>query len=112
MDSKPMPGVSMKVLQQSEGPAPGYMTVIVALEVPAGTAVGRHSHPGLESTYVIEGEAELTIDGQEARKLTAGEAFHIPPHTVHSIKIGPVDAKACSTLVVETGKPLVIPAAS
>jgi hypothetical protein len=39
-----------------------------------------------------------------------GEAFQVPPHAVHRIKIGDRNAKACSTLVVEKGKPLVIPA--
>jgi anti-sigma factor ChrR (cupin superfamily) len=55
MDAKPMPGVSLKVLQQMDGPIPGQVTVIVELEVVAGTAIGRHTHPGIESTSVVEG---------------------------------------------------------
>jgi quercetin dioxygenase-like cupin family protein len=110
MDAKPLPGVSLKILQQMDGPIPGYVTVIVELKVAAGTVVGRHLHPGIESTYVVEGEAELTIDGQPPRVLRGGEAFQVPPNTVHSVKIGDKNAKACSSLVVEKGKPLVIPA--
>jgi quercetin dioxygenase-like cupin family protein len=110
MDAKPLPGVSLKVLQQMDGPMPGYVTVVVKLEVAAGTVVGRHTHPGIESTYVVEGDVELLIDRQPPRLVHAGEAFQIPPHIVHSVKIGNKNAKACSTLVVEKGKPLVSPA--
>jgi quercetin dioxygenase-like cupin family protein len=110
MDAKPMPGVSLKVLQQMEGPMPGYLTVVVELEIEAGTAVGRHSHPGIESTYVVEGEAELVIDGELGRIVRRGEAFQVPPQTVHRVTIGSSKARACSILVVEKGKPLVRPA--
>jgi quercetin dioxygenase-like cupin family protein len=110
MDAKAMPGVSLKVLQQMDGPIPGYMTVAVELKVAAGTAVGRHIHPGIESTYVVEGEAELIIDGQPPRVVREGEAFQVPSNTPHAVKVGDKDAKACSILVVEKGKPLVTPA--
>ena len=110
MNATPMPGVSLKVLQQMDGPMPGYVTVIVELKVAAGTVVGRHSHPGIETTYVVEGYAELIVDQQPSLVVHAGEAFQVPPNTVHSVRVGDKDAKACSTLVVEKGKPLVIPA--
>jgi quercetin dioxygenase-like cupin family protein len=110
MNATPLPGVSLKVLQQMDGPMPGYATVIVELKVAAGTVVGRHSHPGIETTYVVEGCAELLVDDQPSRVVRAGEAFQVPPNTVHSVKVGDKDAKACSTLVVEKGKPLVVPA--
>jgi quercetin dioxygenase-like cupin family protein len=110
MDAKPLPGVSLKVLQQTEGPVPGYLTVIVELDVEPGVTVGRHTHPGVESTYVIEGEAELLIEGQPSRALRPGEAFQVLPGAVHSVRIGPHKAKACSTLILEMGKPLVSPA--
>ncbi len=109
MDAKPMPGVSLKVLQQMEGPIPGYLTVVVELVVDAGIAVGRHTHPGIESTYVVEGEAELFIEGQPGRVVRRGDAFQVPPHTVHRVTIGSSKARACSTLIVEKGKPLICP---
>ncbi len=104
-----LPGVSLKVLQQMDGPVPGYVTVIVEIEVGAGTTVPRHTHPGIESTYVIEGGGDLMVEGQPSRALKPGEAFQMPPDVVHSVKIGDQKAKVCSTLVVEKGKPLVSP---
>jgi quercetin dioxygenase-like cupin family protein len=104
-----LPGVSLKVLSKTDGPVPGYETVIVEIEIGPGTTVQRHTHPGIESTYLIEGEGELSIDGQPKLSLKAGEAFQVPPGLVHGVQIGDRKAKVCSTLVVEKGKPLVLP---
>jgi quercetin dioxygenase-like cupin family protein len=89
-----MPGVSLKVLQQMDGPIPGYATVIVELKVAAGTVVGRHSHPRIETTYVVEGYAELLLDDEPSCIVHAGEAFQVSPNTIRSVKVGDKDAKA------------------
>lgn len=99
-----------RVVQQTDGPVAGYETVVVEIEVEPGVVAPRHTHPGVESTYVIAGNADLVIDGQPARRLEAGDVFQIPAGTVHSMKIGDEIAKACSVLVVEKGKALVAPA--
>ena len=99
-----------KVVLQTDGPVAGYETVVVEIEVEPGVVAPRHTHPGVESTYVIAGHAELRIDGQSARTLRAGDIFQIPAGTVHSMKIGDEIAKACSVLVVEKGRALVSPA--
>ena len=104
-----MPGVNLRVLSKIDGPVEGFETVIVEIDVPAGLVVGRHSHPGVETTYVLEGSGELTIDGDATRVVARGEAFQVPLGRIHT-KIGEKDAKVCSVLVVEKGKPLVIPA--
>ena len=99
-----------KVVQQTDGPVAGYETVVVEIEVEPGVVAPRHTHPGVESTYVIAGHADLIIDGQPARALQAGDVFQIPAGTAHSMKIADEIAKACSILVVEKGKALVQPA--
>jgi quercetin dioxygenase-like cupin family protein len=99
-----------RVVQQTDGPVAGFETVVVEIEVEPGLVAPRHTHPGVESTYVIAGHADLMIDGQPARPLQAGDVFQIPPGTVHSMKIGSDIAKACSVLVVEKGKALMSPA--
>lgn len=107
---KAMPGVNLRVLSKIDGPVEGFETVIVEIDVPAGLVVGRHSHPGVETTYILEGSGELTIDGDATRVVARGEAFQVPLGRIHTVKIGEKDAKVCSVLVVEKGKPLVIPA--
>jgi quercetin dioxygenase-like cupin family protein len=49
------PGVTRKILSQMDGPMPGYVTIIVQAEIEPGVMVARHTHPGIESGYVIEG---------------------------------------------------------
>ena len=103
-------GVKRVILQQTDGPVEGYVTITVRAEIEPGALVARHTHPGIESTYVVEGATELVIDGQPARQVGAGEAFQIPAGAPHSAKNGPARAVLSSTYVVEKGKPLASPA--
>src|ERR1043166_9503299 len=80
----PSGGVNRKILSKTDGPAAGYETVLVEAEIAAGVAVGHHTHPGVESAYVLEGGFELPIQGQETRTIKTGDAFHVPPNTPHA----------------------------
>jgi quercetin dioxygenase-like cupin family protein len=104
-------GVTRKILSQTDGPAAGYETVLVEATIEAGSAVGRHTHPGIESAYVMEGGFELPIQGQATRMLKPGDAFQIPPNTPHAGgAAGTAKSKLLITYVVEKGKPLASPA--
>jgi quercetin dioxygenase-like cupin family protein len=74
-------------------------------------AVGRHTHPGIESAYVLEGGFELPIQGQETRNMKAGDAFQIAPETPHAGgKPGTSKTRILITYVVQKDKPLATPA--
>jgi quercetin dioxygenase-like cupin family protein len=104
-------GVTRKILSQMDGPTPGYATLLVEATIEAGTPVGRHTHPGIESAYVLEGGFELPIQGQSTRMLKPGDGFHIPPETPHAGgKPGEAKTRVLITYVVEKGKPLASPA--
>ena len=75
------PGVTRKILSQTDGPMPGYVTIIAEAEIEPGIMVARHTHPGIESSYILEGNIELPVEGQPTRMVKAGEAFQIPPYT-------------------------------
>ena len=105
------PGVTRKLLSETDGPAPGYVTLLMEAEIAAGVAVGRHTHPGVESAYVLEGGFELPIEGQPTRTLKPGDGFQIPPATPHAGgKAGTAKTRVLITYVVEKGKPLASPA--
>ena len=107
----PAGGVTRKILSQSDGPTPGYETLLVEATIEAGVAVGRHTHPGIESAYVLEGGFELPIQGQATRTLKAGDGFQIPPETPHAGgKAGTAKTRVLITYVVQKGKPLASPA--
>jgi quercetin dioxygenase-like cupin family protein len=105
-----LPGVSLTVLRRMDGPADGYETVMVEIAIPAGTLVPPHTHPGVESTFVLEGTGELHVDGLPPVMLAAGDSFQAPPDTIHFVRIGE-RARVRSTLVVRKGEPITQPAA-
>jgi quercetin dioxygenase-like cupin family protein len=107
----PTAGVTRKILSQTDGPMPGYTTVLVEAEIEAGVTVARHTHPGIESAYVLEGGFELPIQGQPTRTLKAGDSFQVPPVTPHAGgRPGTAKTRVLVTYVVEKGKPLASPA--
>ena len=105
------PGVTRNILSQTDGPTPGYVTVLVEAVIDAGVPVGRHTHPGVESAFVLEGGFELPVEGQPTRMLKPGDGFQIPPNTPHAGgKAGTAKTRVLITYVVEKGKPLASPA--
>ena len=102
-------GIKRTPLQKLDFPA-GYNTVTAIAEVPAGGAAGRHTHPGMETGYVLEGELELVIDGQPPMKIKAGESYQIPEGAVHDAKAGDKPLKVLGVYIVKAGEPLAKPA--
>ena len=90
-------GVTRKVLSKTDGPAAGYETIIMDVTIDAGATVGRHTHPGIESTYVMEGSIELPVQGQPTKTMKAGEAFQVPPETPHAG--GKASAEKCRLMI-------------
>ena len=104
-------GVTRKILSQTDGPTAGYVTLLVEATIEPGAIVARHTHPGIESAYVLEGGFELPVQGQETRMLKAGDGFQVPPETPHAGgKPGNAKTRILITYVLEKGKPLSSPA--
>jgi quercetin dioxygenase-like cupin family protein len=90
---------------------PNHEVVTARADFQPGAQVPRHTHPGEEVAYVLEGELELQVDGKPAQKLKAGDTFFLPANTVHAAKnIGKGPAAVLSNYLVEKGKPLATPA--
>jgi quercetin dioxygenase-like cupin family protein len=86
-------------------------TVIAAIEFAPGATTGVHTHPGDEYATVLEGALELRPQGQPARRVSAGQAYHNAKGLVHeTVNVGPGTTRTVSTFVVDNGKPLSIPA--
>jgi quercetin dioxygenase-like cupin family protein len=111
-DSAPAPTAGLKrtILQRTDGPTPGYETVLALVEIEPNATVARHTHPGVESTYVVEGQIEFLMDGQPPRTMSSGEGFQVPVAVPHAAKNGAKPARLSGTYVVEKGKPLASPA--
>jgi quercetin dioxygenase-like cupin family protein len=107
------PGIQRTVVHRADISVPGREAVIARVEIAPGASAGRHTHPGEEISYVIEGEVEIQVDGQPARRVKAGDGFVIPAGAIHNAhNVGTVPAKLAGVYVVEKGKPLTTPAAN
>ena len=96
-------------LQQHDLSAPGREAIQVRVDIDPGVTAPRHSHPGEEIIYVIEGLMEYQIDGRPPVTLKAGQVYFIPSGAIHSAKnVGTTNAAELATYVVEKGKPLVV----
>ncbi len=103
-------GLKRTIITRTDGPMDGYETVDVRVDLDAGTLVARHTHPGIESSYVVEGQLELSIDGVGTRTFNAGDGFQVPTRVPHGGKNGDKPTVLAVTYVVEKGKPLASPA--
>jgi quercetin dioxygenase-like cupin family protein len=97
-------------LQKFDVPGTNYETVIGMADIVPNVNIGRHTHPGPESGYMLEGEMTLLVEGQPPLPLKIGDSYKIPSGAVHDAKTGPKGAKVIATHVVEKGKPLASPA--
>lgn len=104
------PGVTRTIVSQTDLPDGKFVAIAVTAEIAAGATVARHTHPGIESAYIVDGEVDLSVQGQADKKLKTGDAFQIPPETPHGVKNGAKTTKLVITYVVEKGKPLASPA--
>jgi quercetin dioxygenase-like cupin family protein len=107
--ASPPAAVGIKRTQVYKGAvaAADHEAVVVKVEVAAGGHVGRHTHPGDEVTYVVDGEGELMVEGQPPLKLKAGDGFSVPAGKVHQFRNdGKVPVHLIGVYVVEKGKPL------
>jgi quercetin dioxygenase-like cupin family protein len=105
------PGIQRTVVHKADVSVPGREAVIARVEVAPGARAGRHTHPGEEISYILEGEGEILIEGQPPRQVKAGDGFVIPAgarHDAHNTGAGPL--KLIAVYVVEKGKPLATPA--
>ena len=108
----PATGFKRTLVQQADLSTAGREVVQAIAEIQPGAESGRHTHPGEEVAYVLEGTVMLEVQGKPAVAKKAGEAFIIPPNTVHNAKnTGKAVAKVLGTYIIEKGKPVATPVA-
>ncbi len=108
--AQPPGGIKRSVLQRTEIPGGDREIVLGLAEIAPGVAAGRHAHSGVETGYMIEGEAVMEVEGESPRTLKAGDSYLIPAGKVHDARaIGERPVKVLATYVVEKGKPFSAP---
>ena len=102
-------GIKRTDLLRQDLNVPGREVVQVRVDFDAGVGFGRHSHPGEEIAYVLEGSLEYQVDGKPPVVLKPGEVLFIPAGTIHAAKnVGSGNASELASYIVEKGKPLLV----
>ena len=126
----PILSMSLYAFADAPGSAPGSAPVRTILErheqtavagkeivlgtalLPAGSAIGFHTHPGDEVGYVLKGPLVLKKKGQPDRILNTGDTFFNARGEVHSLATQPGTdgGTAVSTWIIDKDQPLSTPA--
>lgn len=102
-------GIKRTDLQRHDINVPGREVVQVRVELAPGVAFPKHTHPGEEIIYVLEGSLEYQVEGKPPVTLKAGDVLFIPAGKIHAAKnVGSGNGSELATYVVEKGKPLVV----
>ena len=105
------PGIQRTIVKRQDVSVPNREAVIAKVEIAPGAFVGRHTHPGEEISYVIDGEGEVLIEGQPPLKIKAGDGFVVPAGAKHDAhNTGSVPVHLAVVYLVEKGKPMASPA--
>jgi quercetin dioxygenase-like cupin family protein len=105
--SAQQPGVTRTDLQQHDLSVPGREVIQVRVELAPGVLFPKHTHPGDEIVYVLEGLLEYQVEGRTPVTLKAGEVLFVPAGAIHTAKnVGRGNGAELATYIVEKGKPL------
>lgn len=100
-------GIKRTPLQKTEVPSAGQDVVMGMAEIASGVSIGRHTHPGTEMGYVVDGEGTLMVEGGTEIPLRSGVTYKVETGKVHDAKAsGDKPLKVIAVYVVEKDKPL------
>jgi quercetin dioxygenase-like cupin family protein len=104
-------GVQRTDVLQNDLGVSGREVIQVRVDFEPGAVSIKHSHPGVEIAYVLEGSMEYQLDGRQPVTLKAGESLFIPDGVAHVAKnVGNGKTAELATYIVRKGEPTVIPA--
>ncbi|HEX6677844.1 MAG TPA: cupin domain-containing protein [Actinomycetes bacterium] len=87
---------------------PGREVIQARVDLGPTAPLVKHTHPGEEIIYILEGSLEYQVDGQPTRTYSAGDALTVPAGVIHAVRnVGSGNAAELATYVVEKGKPLI-----
>src|SRR5512146_896196 len=73
-------------LQRHDLSAPGREVVQVRVDFDPGYVSPKHTHPGEEIIYVLEGTLVYELEGKPPRTVKAGDVLFVPAGTIHAAK--------------------------
>jgi len=102
-------GIHRTDLVHQDLDVPEREVIQVRVDFDAGVVSPKHSHPGVEVAYVIDGTFEYQLEGRPPVTLKAGDSLYIPAGTAHVAKnVGGGKASELATYIVKKGTPLLV----
>jgi quercetin dioxygenase-like cupin family protein len=98
------------LLQKVDVPSGNNETITGIAEISPNVNIGRHTHFGPETGYVMEGDMVLLVDGKPPLPLKAADSYQVPPGAAHDARAGEKGTKVLAVYVVEKGNALATPA--
>lgn len=99
-------GIKRTVLQKTNF-SEDFTVNFNLIEVPNGTSASPHTHPGLEITYVLEGEFDLVTEGKPDRRFKPGMSYMVTDSDVHFARVlGDKPIKLLCVFINEKTKPV------
>ena len=78
------PGLWRTDLQQHDLSVPGRAVIQARVDLGPTAPLVKHTHPGEEIIYILEGSLEYQVDGQPTRTYNAGDALTVPAGVIHA----------------------------
>jgi quercetin dioxygenase-like cupin family protein len=101
------PDIKRTDLQQHDFSIPGREVIQARVDLGPTAPLVKHTHPGEEIIYVLEGTLEYQIEGEAPTTVKAGDVLFVPAGAVHAVRnVGSGNAAELATYVVEKGKPI------
>ncbi len=101
-------GINRIDLQRHDLSIPGREVIQTIVELDPGVRSSRHTHPGEEIVYVLEGAPlEYEVEGKPAVTLKPGDVLFIPAGAAHAARnVGNRKGAELATYIVQKGQPL------
>ena len=107
LNAQQAPAVKRTILTKQDMTIQGREAVMAVVDLPPGSAEGRHTHPAEVFAFVLEGPLTLEVEGQPNVTLKAGDYFTLAPGQIHQVvNGGSAPGKLVAVFVTEKGKPL------
>ncbi len=108
-----LPGVKRTDLQRHDLSVPGREVVQVRVDFPPGVVAPKHSHPGEEIVYAIEGLLEYQLEGEPPLSIGAPAASPTPIWICSSRSTASISSSSLGSLHIPASKrPFALPLSS
>jgi quercetin dioxygenase-like cupin family protein len=98
--------ITVTELNRISYPDDKTVTVQALIEFEPNVSNARHTHPGLENAFIIEGGGIFRMKGAADREIGPNDGYQVPRETPHQLQNGPKKTRMLVVYVVDKDKPL------